>query len=79
MISKDLDLGPEQLGFIFSAFFVGYIYMLFNVAGGLLVDRVGAWIDGSACTSSASTDTNAAFITRARRRRRACSPPIRTG
>lgn len=41
MIAKDLGLGPEQLGFIFSAFFVGYV--LFNIAGGLLVDRVGAW------------------------------------
>lgn len=39
LISKDLGLGPADLGFVFSSFFVGYA--LFNFVGGWAADRIG--------------------------------------
>lgn len=38
-ISKDLDIGPDKVGWILSAFFLGYA--LCQVPGGLLADRFG--------------------------------------
>ncbi|MGI4768023.1 MAG: MFS transporter [Janthinobacterium lividum] len=39
ILSKDLDLTPANLGFVFSSFFVGYA--LFNFIGGWAADRFG--------------------------------------
>jgi MFS transporter, ACS family, hexuronate transporter len=39
LVRRDLGLSPADLGFIFSAFFVGYA--LFNFVGGVLADRAG--------------------------------------
>ncbi|HNV68614.1 MAG TPA: MFS transporter, partial [Candidatus Ozemobacteraceae bacterium] len=39
-MAKDLNIGPERIGWILSAFFAGYA--LFQIPGGMLADRVGA-------------------------------------
>jgi ACS family hexuronate transporter-like MFS transporter len=39
LVRRDLHLSPARLGFIFSAFFVGYA--LINFVGGMLADRAG--------------------------------------
>src|SRR5689334_22304687 len=39
-ITKEFGLKPEQMGFVFAAFGVGYA--LFEVPGGWLGDRIGA-------------------------------------
>ncbi|QHV96718.1 MFS transporter [Spirosoma endbachense] len=38
-LSKDLQLAPEQLGYVFSAF--GWTYALLQIPGGLVADRFG--------------------------------------
>ena len=38
-IAKDLDIGPERVGWILSAFFLGY--SVFQIPGGMLADRFG--------------------------------------
>ncbi len=39
LIAKDLEVGPEEIGYILSAFFLGYA--LFQIPGGMLADRFG--------------------------------------
>jgi sugar phosphate permease len=39
LLAKDLDVGPDKIGWILSAFFAGYA--LFQVPGGVLSDRIG--------------------------------------
>ncbi len=39
MISKDLHLGPVQMGYVFSAF--GWTYAFLQIPGGILADRFG--------------------------------------
>ena len=38
-IAKDLNIGPDKMGWILSAFFLGYA--LFQIPGGLLADKFG--------------------------------------
>jgi sugar phosphate permease len=38
-MSKDLDFGPDKIGWVLSAFFAGYA--LFQIPGGILSDRIG--------------------------------------
>jgi sugar phosphate permease len=38
-ISKELEVGPERIGWILSAFFLGYA--LFQIPGGMMADRIG--------------------------------------
>jgi ACS family hexuronate transporter-like MFS transporter len=42
LVRRDLGLSPSELGYIFSAFFMGYA--LFNFVGGVLADRAGGRI-----------------------------------
>ncbi|MBC7571219.1 MAG: MFS transporter, partial [Spirosoma sp.] len=46
-LSKDLDLSPVQLGYIFSAF--GWSYALLQIPGGLLADRYAPRILYAVC------------------------------
>jgi len=39
LISKELEVGPKEMGWILSAFFLGYA--LFQIPGGMLADRIG--------------------------------------
>lgn len=38
-IAKDLDFGPDKMGWVLSAFFAGYA--LFQIPGGVLSDKIG--------------------------------------
>ncbi|HEY0097271.1 MAG TPA: MFS transporter, partial [Archangium sp.] len=39
LIRQEFQLGPDQFGWILSAFFAGYA--LFQIPGGMLADRIG--------------------------------------
>jgi sugar phosphate permease len=39
LLSKDLNFGPDKMGWVLSAFFAGYA--LFQIPGGILSDRIG--------------------------------------
>ncbi|MBI4669075.1 MAG: MFS transporter [Elusimicrobia bacterium] len=39
-IARDLNIGPEKIGWILSAFFLGY--SIFQIPGGMLADRIGS-------------------------------------